>query len=309
MRKEWLEKDYYSTLGVSKDASPKEIKKAFRKLARELHPDNNPNDADAESRFKEVNEAYDTLSDAEERKEYDHVREMGYFVGDAGGQQQYVRYEDLFRDPGGRGGGGFEDLFGGGFSDLFGRAQRAQQAPRPTPGRDYETDLSLSFYDALDGDTKTLNIDGRQIKAKIPKGIADGTKIRLKGKGGPGANGGPNGDVYIRVHVNEHPIFKRPDKKNLAITVPVTFAEAALGSVVEIPTLNGTTKIRVPPGTQSGKTLRVSGEGVETANDTGDLLVTLEVAVPTQLSDEQRALLEKLKDESGAENPRAHLGV
>jgi molecular chaperone DnaJ len=306
MRKEWLEKDYYSTLGVSKDASQKDIKKAFRKLARELHPDNNPNDADAEARFKEVNEAYDTLSDAEERKEYDHVRDMGYFVGDPGGGQQYVRYEDLFR--GGGAGGGFDDLFGG-FSDLFGRAQRTQQAPRPMPGQDYETDLSLTFHEALDGDTKTLNINGRQIKAKIPKGIADGTRIRLKGKGGPGANGGPPGDVYIRVHVNEHPIFKRPDKRNLSVTVPVTFAEAALGSVVEIPTLNGSTKIRVPAGTQSGKTLRVPGKGVETANGTGDLLVTLEVAVPTELSDEQRALLEQLKDETGAENPRAHLGV
>lgn len=301
-----MEKDYYATLGIGKDASQKEIKKAFRKLARDLHPDNNPNDADAELRFKEVNEAYDTLSDPEERKEYDHVREMGYFVGDAGGQQQYVRYEDLFRDGGG--GGGIEDLFGG-FSDLIGRTQRTQRAPRPMPGRDYESDLSMTFHEALEGGTRTINLGGREIKAKIPQGIADGTKIRLKGKGGPGADGGPNGDVYIRVHVSEHPIFRRPDKKNLAITVPVTFAEAALGSVVEIPTLHGTTKIRVPAGTQSGKTLRVSGEGVETANGTGDLLVTLEVAVPTELTDEQRALLEQLKDDSGAENPRAHLGV
>ena len=134
MRKEWVEKDYYSTLGVSKDASPKEIKKAFRKLARGLHPDNNPNDADAESRFKEVNEAYDTLSDADHRKEYDHVREMGYFVGDTGGRQQYVRYEDLA--GGGQRQGGFEELFGGGgFADLFSRAQRTSV---PAPGRDHE---------------------------------------------------------------------------------------------------------------------------------------------------------------------------
>ena len=305
MRKEWLEKDYYSTLGVTKDASQKEIKKAFRKLARDLHPDNNPNDADAEARFKEVNEAYDTLSDREQRKEYDHVREMGYFVGDPGGQQQYVRYEDVFQ---GGGGGGLEDLFGG-FTDLFGRGQRAQRAPTPMAGQDFETDLSLTFHEALAGDTRTLNINGQQVKAKIPKGIADGTKIRLKGKGGPGANGGPPGDVYLRVHVSDHPIFKRPDKKNLAITVPVTFTEAALGSVVDIPTLNGSTKIRVPAGTQSGKTLRVPGEGVETASGTGDLLVTLEVAVPTELSDEQRELLEQFKDRSGAENPRSHLGV
>jgi len=300
MRREWAEKDYYSTLGVSKDASQKDIKKAFRKLARGLHPDNNPNDADAEARFKEVNEAYDTLSDSEQRKEYDHVREVGYFVGDSGGRQQYVRYEDMFRS-GGRA-GGFEDLFEG-FSG-FGR-----RAPVPTPGQDYEADLSLTFHEALAGDTKSLGINGRQIRAKIPKGISDGTKIRLRGRGGPGANGGPNGDVYIRVHVADHPIFKRPDKRNLSITVPVSFSEAALGSVVEIPTLNGTTKIRVPPGTPSGKTLRVSGKGVETDNGTGDLLVNVEVAVPTELTDEQRNLLETLRDESKAENPRAHLGV
>lgn len=304
MRKEWVEKDYYSTLGVSKDASHKEIKKAFRKLARGLHPDNNPDDADAEARFKEVNEAYDTLSDPEERKEYDHVREMGYFVGDTGGHQQYVRYEDLF--GGGRQPGGFEDLFGGGFADVFSRAQRT---PVPTPGRDYEADLSLTFHEALAEETKTLNIDGKPVKVKIPMGIADGTRIRLRGKGSPGANGGPNGDMYVRVHVADHPIFKRPDKKNLSVTVPVTFAEAALGSVVEVPTLNGSTKIRVPAGTQNGKNLRVSGKGVETASGTGDLLVTIEVAVPTELTEEQRTLLEALREESAAENPRAHLGV
>ncbi len=298
-----MEKDYYSTLGVGKGASKKEIKKAFRKLARDFHPDNNPDDAVSESKFKEVNEAYDTLSDPEQRKEYDHVREMGYFVGDTGGQQQYVRYEDLFARGGG---GGIEDLLSG-FG--FGRSARSQRAPAATPGQDYEADLSLGFHEALAGDTRTLTINGRQIRAKIPQGIADGTKIRLKGKGGPGANGGPNGDVYVRVHVKDHPIFKRPDRKNLSVTVPVTFAEAALGSVVEIPTLNGSTQIRVPAGTQSGKTLRVPGEGVETANGTGDLLVTLEVAVPTKLTDEQRSLLEQLKDQTSAENPRAHLGV
>ena len=306
MRKEWVDKDYYSTLGVSKDASQKEIKKAFRKLARGLHPDNNPNDDVAETRFKEVNEAYDTLSDREQRKEYDHVREMGYFVGDPGGRQQYVRYEDL-QGAEGRAGSLDDFLSGTGFADLFNR--RTQRAPVPTPGQNYEADLSITFHEALAEDTKTLNINGASVKVRIPKGIADGTRIRLRGKGGPGANGGPQGDVYVRVHVADHPIFKRPDKQNLTLTVPVTFAEAALGSVVEVPTLNGSTKIRVPAGTQNGKTLRVSGKGVETATGTGDLLVTIEVAVPTELSDEQRSLLEALRDESSADNPRAHLGV
>ena len=305
MRKEWAEKDYYSTLGVAKGASDKEIKKAFRKLARDFHPDHNPNDAVAEARFKEVNEAYETLSDPDQRKEYDHVREMGYFVGDSRGRQQYVRYEDLFGAGGSR---GYDDPFGG-FGDFFGRTSRTQRAPAARAGQDYEADLSLSFHEALAGDTKTLNLDGQPIKAKIPKGIADGTKIRLKGKGGPGANGGPNGDVYVRVHVADHPIFKRTDKRNLSLTVPVTFAEAALGSVIEVPTLSGSTKIRVPAGTQSGTTLRVSGKGVETDNSTGDLLVTIEVAVPTQLTTEQRNLLEALRDQANAENPRAHLGV
>jgi len=306
MRKEWVDKDYYSTLGVSKDASQKEIKKAFRKLARGLHPDNNPNDDVAETRFKEVNEAYDTLSDREQRKEYDHVREMGYFVGDPGGRQQYVRYEDL-QGAEGRAGSLDDFLSGTGFADLFNR--RTQRVPVPTPGQNYEADLSITFHEALAEDTKTLNINGASVKVRIPKGIADGTRIRLRGKGGPGANGGPQGDVYVRVHVADHPIFKRPDKQNLTLTVPVTFAEAALGSVVEVPTLNGSTKIRVPAGTQNGKTLRVSGKGVETATGTGDLLVTIEVAVPTELSDEQRSLLEALRDESSADNPRAHLGV
>lgn len=304
MRKEWLEKDYYATLGVSKNASDKEIKKAFRKLAREFHPDNNPGDAVAEARFKEVNEAYDTLSDADDRKEYDHVREMGYFVGDQGGHQQYVRVEDVF--GGGMGGGGFQDLLGG-LGDIFGQGARRQQ-PRPMAGRNLQSDLSLSFHEALAGPTKTVGIDGRTVKVKVPQGIADGTKVRLKGKGEPGANGGPAGDLFVRVHVASHPVFGRSGKRDLTIAVPVTFAEAALGAVIQIPTLDGDTKIRVPAGTQGGTTMKVSGKGVETSNGSGDLLVTIEVTVPTDLSDTQRELLETFRDDA-PENPREHLGV
>ena len=302
MRKEWLEKDYYADLGVSKDASDKEIKKAFRKLAREHHPDNNPDDPNAEARFKELNEAYDVLSDAAERKEYDHVREMGYFVGDPGGTQQYVRVEDLF----GESQGSPFDLFGG-LGDLFGRATTAR-APRAQAGADAQTDLSLSFHEALAGVTKTINVDGRRIKVKVPAGVNNGAKIRLKGKGRPGLNGGPPGDLYVRMHVAEHPIFKRKGK-NLQIEVPLTFAEAALGSAVDVPTLDGKTKIRVPAGTSSGKTFRVKGKGVETPKGTGDLLVKVEVTVPTDLTDEQRELLQAFHDTSPTENPRAHLGV
>jgi len=315
MRKEWLEKDYYTTLGVSKDAGAKEVKKSFRKLAREFHPDNNPDDAVAEARFKEINEAYDTLSDGEERKEYDHVREMGYFVGDQGGQQQYVRVEDLFGggaggggyDGGYGGGGGFQDLLGG-LGDLFGQDAR-YEPPRPMAGRDLQTDMSLSFHEALAGPTKPVGVNGRTVKVKVPQGIADGTKVRLKGKGDPGANGGPAGDLFVRVHVASHPVFGRSGKRDLTIHVPVTFPEAALGVVIQIPTLDGKTKIRVPAGTQGGTKMKVSGKGVETSKGSGDLLVTIEVAVPTDLSETQRELLETLRDDDSTANPREHLGV
>jgi molecular chaperone DnaJ len=307
MRKEWLEKDYYAMLGVSKTASGKAIKKAFRKLAREFHPDNNPDDAVAEARFKEINEAYDTLSDEAERKEYDHVREMGYFVGDQGGHQQYVRVEDLFGGGAGGGDGGFQDLIGG-LGDLFGQGARRQQ-PRPMAGHNLQADLSLSFHEALAGSTKTIGADGRTVKVKVPQGIADGTKVRLKGKGEPGINGGPTGDLFVRVHVARHPIFGRSGKRDLTIHVPVTFAEAALGGVIQIPTLDGSTNIRVPAGTQGGTKMKVSGKGVETSNGSGDLLVTIEVTVPTDLSDTQRELLTTLRDDESSENPREHLGV
>lgn len=308
-----MEKDYYADLGVSKDASDKEIKKAFRKLARQFHPDNNPDDATAETRFKEVNEAYETLSDPEERKEYDHVREMGYFVGGPGGGQQYVRVEDLFGSGGGPGGGPFrgggsslDDLLGGLFGGGGGRRERAPQARR---GQDVEGNLSLTFHEALAGPTMDVTVQGRTVKVKVPQGIADGTRIRLKGKGGPGSNGGPAGDVFVTVHVAEHPIFKRRDKRDLEIDVPITYGEAALGAVVEVPTLDGTTKIRITPGTPSGKTLRVKGKGIETAKGTGDLFVTVDVAVPKELTDEQRSLLEKYDAQAPQANPRAHLGV
>lgn len=309
MRKEWLEKDYYATLGVSKTASGKEIKKAFRKLARDFHPDNNPDDAVAEARFKEVNEAYDTLSDDDQRKEYDHAREMGYFVGDPGGHQQYVRVEDIFGGQAAAGGrGGFQDLLGG-LGDLFGQGGGREYQPRPTAGRNLQADLSLTFHEALSGATKTVPVDGRRVKVKVPMGISDGTKVRVAGKGEPGSAGGPTGDLFVRVHVAEHPIFERAGKRDLKMDVPVTFAEAALGAVVQVPTLDGTTKIRVPAGTQGGTVMKVSGKGVETANKTGDLLVTIRVTVPTELSEAEQELLEAFRDERLPDNPREHLGV
>jgi len=310
MRKEWLEKDYYATLGVSKDASEAEIKKAYRKLARRYHPDSNPDDPAAEAKFKEINEAYEVLSDAETRKEYDHAREMGYFVGGPGGASQYVRVEDLF---GGAGGATtIEDLLGG-FGDLFGAGSRSRRRttrqPRPAKGADLQADLGLTFHEALAGTTKELNVGGRTVKVKVPKGVADGAKIRLRGKGAPGRAGGPPGDLYVRVHVGEHPIFARKGKRDLAITVPISYTEAALGAVVEVPTLDGTTKIRIPPGTTSGTTLRVRGKGVETAKGTGDLLVTVEIDVPKDLTPEERESLERYAEAAKGRNPRSTLGV
>jgi molecular chaperone DnaJ len=304
MRKEWLEKDYYAELGVSKDASQKDIKKAFRALARELHPDSHPNDPGAESRFKEINEAYDILSDEETRKEYDHAREMGYFVGGPQGGQQYVSVEDLF--GGGYSGGSSQDIFGG-FQDLFTRGARRQ--PQPTKGGDVRGTISLSFHDALAGVTREFTVGDRTTKVRIPKGVADGTRVRVAGKGGPGSNGGPAGDLFVTIKVGTHPVFGRTGKRDLTITVPVSYTEAALGAVVTVPTLSGTTKIKVPPGTQSGTTMKLSGKGVETEKGNGNLLVTIEVAVPTEISAQERDALEALQAVEVDWNPRARLGV
>jgi DnaJ-class molecular chaperone len=300
MRKEWLEKDYYATLGVSKDASPDEIKKAFRALARQLHPDNNPGDAAAEARFKDVNEAYETLRKPDARKEYDQTRDLGYYAGDATGQQQRVRVEDIF---GGQPGGA-QDLFGG-FQDLFGGGRR-QQARQ---GADASGRLQLSFHEALQGSTRELSVSGRTVKVKIPKGIAPGAKVRVKGQGGPGINGGPPGDLFVEIRVGTHPIFERTGKRDLSIHVPVSYPEAALGATVSVPTLDGATKIKVPAGTTTGDTVKLTGKGVETSNGTGDLLVHFEIAVNPTAGPEERQAISALRTAEADWNPRSHLGV
>lgn len=305
-----MEKDYYAELGVDKDADHKTIKKAFRKLAREFHPDTNRDDDASEARFKEINEAYDTIGDKEQRKEYDHAREMGYFVGGPAGNQQYVRVEDLLGDIGyggaGQGrGGSSQDLFGG-FQDLFGGGRRQ---PMPQKGQDVSGQITLSFHESLGGPTSEFTVGSNTVKVKIPKGVADGTKVRVRGRGGPGANGGPPGDLYVEVRVGEHPLFGRSGKKNLTINVPITYTEAALGAVISVPTLNGTTKIKVPAGTQSGTTMKITGKGVESAKSTGDLLVTIDIAIPTEVSDDEKEALESLQESESAWNPRKHLGV
>lgn len=313
MRREWLEKDYYEILGVDRGASEKEITAAYRRLAKKHHPDNNPGDAAAEARFKEVSEANAVLSDAEQRRQYDQAREMfarGTFVGDPGGGAQYVRIDDL---------GNLGDLFGGGLfgglGDLFGmggrRGQGGAQA-RSRRGGDVEAEVSLSFHEAVQGATRTLTVQGpdgrRQVTVKVPAGVNDGARIRLRGQGQPGVQGGPPGDLYVRVHAGSHPLFSRSEK-DLKVRVPVSFTEAALGADVAVPTLEGKVTVRVPPGTSSGRTFRVKGKGVATAKGTGDLLVTVEVVVPEDLSPEARSLLEQLRRAEAGQNPRAHLGV
>ena len=302
IRREWLEKDFYQVLGVDRTASSKDIKKAYRKLAQQYHPDANPGDEAAETRFKEITEAYDVLSDAKVREEYDQARDAfsrGAWAGSPGGGAQYVRFEDL-DDLG--------SMFGGfGFGDLFGGAG----SRGPQKGADLEGEMHLGFHDAIAGVTRTLTVRGpegpRDVQVKIPAGVEDGQRIRVKGKGRPGTGGGPRGDLYVRVRVAAHPVFDRSGR-NLAVTVPLTYTEAALGANIAVPTLDGKVTLKIPAGTPSGKTFRVSGKGITTGKATGDLLVTVEVAVPEALNDEQRAAIERLR-ELETDDPREHLGV
>ncbi|QXC59930.1 molecular chaperone DnaJ [Aquihabitans sp. G128] len=373
-QREWFEKDYYRVLGVAEDADAKDITRAYRKLARENHPDANPGDSAAEERFKEISAAYDVVGDAEKRKEYDEVRAAGP-MGPGG--------------PGGFGGGGPSGGFtfnagdmGGGLGDVFGnlfgggrgRGGRGR-ATGPQRGGDLEAELHLGFTDAVAGLTTTLHLVSdavchvcngngaepgttpttcptcggrgvvdddqgffatqrpcpqcagrgvliehpckncrgvgierrpREVKVRIPAGVHDGQRIRLKGRGDPGRNGGPPGDLFVTCKVDPHALF-RMDGRDLRITVPITFPEAALGADISVPTIDGASvKVRLPAGTRTGRTFRVKGRGVATTKATGDLLVTVEVAVPVTLSDAERAAVEALAA-AADESPRAHL--
>ena len=304
MRKEWLETDYYQVLGVPKETSQRDLKKAYRKLAQEYHPDKNPDDDKAEARFKEINEAYEVLGDDETRKEYDSVRDVGYFVGGPGGGQQYVRIEDLL---GGRTERSSFDMFGG-LSDLFTGGRRGASR-EPAPGRDLRTEMGLTFFEAIAGVTKQISVENQTFKVKIPRGVEDGARIRLRGKGEPSYRGGSAGDLYVTVFVGKHPLYERASA-DLKITVPITFVEATLGAEVDVPTLDGKVRLRIPAGTPSGKMFKVTGRGIERPSGTkGDLLVTVEVQIPTELSEEQTALLEKFRENGPPDNPRTHLGV
>ncbi len=316
---DWFDKDFYAVLGVKKDVTAPELKKAYRKLARLHHPDSNPGNAAAEARFKEISEANSVLSDSAQRAEYDQIRAMGTGArfstgGSPGG------FDDVFGGmfgggagaPGGRrpAPGGFDDIFGG----LFGNAGAGQPTAgrrygAPTKGRDHTATVSLEFLTAVHGDTVTLERPGggKPIQVKIPAGVADGQKIRLRGKGEQSRDGGDAGDLVLTVHVRPHPVFSR-DGLNLRVDVPVTFVEAALGATIEVPTLGGgPVKLRVAAGTPSGRVLRVKGRGVTTSKGVGDLLATVQVAVPSHLSAEATAHLQTFAAALPQENPRDEL--
>ncbi len=382
---DWATKDFYKVLGVSKDASADDIKKAYRKLARANHPDSHPGDKAAEERFKAIAEAYDVVGDAEKRKKYDELRTYGggfgpFTTGRPGGGGQPFDVSDLFGGHGGGGGGG------GGFSDLFGTVfgggrTRQQQAPRR--GADIETDATISFLDSIDGVTVSLRLssdapcpdcngtgarsgtvprvcpecDGvgmhaasvggaftmnetcpacrgrglvvddpcpschgsgrgkssRTIQARIPAGVKDGQRIRLRGKGAGGERGGPHGDLYVNVKVSAHPVFGRKGD-NLTVTVPISFDEAALGAEIKVPTLTGApVTVKIPPGTPNGRTFRVRGKGVvrrgdgPSAGHRGDLLVTVDVHVPAVLDEKAREAVQAYRDATAGSDLRANL--
>ena len=321
---DWFDKDFYSVLGVSKDVSDADLKKTYRKLARKYHPDSNQGDAAAEAKFKEVSEAYSVLSDAEQRKEYDQIRAMGSGARfTAGGQGGAGGFEDVFSMFNqGRGGRSyqsedFDDIFsmfnqqqGGGFgTGRFGQPTGGYRGyGGPTRGADVTARTTIDFITATKGETITLQgEDGRPFKVKIPAGVSDGQKIRLRGRGRPSPDGGETGDVVVQVAVRPHPVFTR-DGLNLRVTIPVTFTEAALGATIEVPTLGGEpVKLRVAPGTPSGRVLRVKGRGVQTTKGTGDLLAEVQVAVPSHLDDAAREALERYHELEPKENPRADL--
>ena len=374
--KDWIEKDYYKILGVSKDADQTTVKKAYRTLARELHPDHNKDDQEAEARFKDVSEAYSVLSDPQKRKEYDEARTLfGSGVRTPGGGSSGGSFSfdlgDLF-SGGGSSSGGIGDVFGG----LFNQRARSRSGTARR-GADVEREVSVSFTEAVEGKTIPLKLtsssacascagtgaragtvprvcptcvgtgftstdsggfgmaepctdckgrglvvddpcpvcDGsgrgttsRVMHVRIPAGVVDGQRIRLRGKGVPGERGGPAGDLYVVIHVGTHPVFGRRGE-HLTVTVPVTFPEAALGAEIKVPTLSsGPVTLRLPPGTPNGRTFRVRGRGAARKDGTrGDLLVTVEVAVPQNLSSDAQKVLEEFRAATPGDDVRAEL--
>jgi len=304
-----LSKNYYEILGVAESASPDEIKKAFRTLAKKYHPDRNPGDNASETKFKEISEAYNTLSDAKKKSEYDTLRKYGAFTGagaGSGGGFNPQDFEQFFRrGGGGRGGfqtfgsGGFDDL--GGFEDVisqlfggqspFGGKKRDRQQARPQKGADFTTSLSISFMESVNGAQRLVTVSGKKLKIKIPKGIENGGKIRLAGQGQPGRMGGPAGDLIITVNVMPDQKFDRKGN-DIHTTVTIPFTQAILGGKVKVDTLAKKISLTVPPGTQPGMLMRLKGLGLSVGGKQGDQFVEIKVEIPKDLTDEQRKLLE-----------------
>jgi len=291
---DWIEKDFYKILGVSKDVANADLKKIYRKLAKDNHPDLHPGDAKAEARFKDISEAYDVLSDPEQRREYDAVRAMGGGARfQAGGQG--AGFEDVFSNL--FGGGGFPQGGFGGFGGFGG----------PQKGGDLSTTATIDFIDSINGSNIKIRVGGDPITVRVPAGIQDGQKLKVKAKGQPSPNGGPAGDLVVTVKVKSHPVFVR-DGENLRVTVPVTFAEAVLGATIQVPTLGGEpVKLKITPGTPNGRTLRVKGKGVQFESRSGDLLATVEVLVPAHVSKKAEDHLKNFDATLPDEDPRAEL--
>jgi len=311
-------KDYYKTLGVSKNASAEEIKKAYRKLARQHHPDVNKK-PEAEKRFKEINEANEVLSDPEKRKRYDTVGpdwERFQAGRQPPGGFQWVYTGQPGEDPFNGEAGGFSDffrtLFGEGTADfdtgpLFGRPSTRRR--RSVAGADVESEVEVTLAEAYKGSERSVEMrlpDGttRRLSVKIPAGVRDGQRIRLAGQGAPGSAGGPAGDLFLRVRVRPHPVFQR-DGDDLSLTLPVALHEALLGAEVTVPTLKGRVSLRIPPETQNGRTIRLAGQGMaRVTGGHGDLYVTVKVVLPTKLTDKERELVRQLAASRADEDPR-----
>jgi len=316
-------KDYYKTLGVSKTASAEEIKKAYRKLARQHHPDVNKK-PESEKRFKEINEANEVLSDPEKRKRYDTVGPDWARFQNGGPQQQPGGFQWVYtgqpgQDPFNGDAGGFSDffrtLFGEGQADfdtgpLFGRTSTRRR--RAAVGADVEHEVEIALAEAYKGTERTMELripDGntRRLSVKIPAGVRDGQRIRLAGQGAPGGGGGPSGDLFLRVRVRPHPVFQR-DGDDLRMELPVALHEALLGAEVTVPTLKGRVSLRIPPETQNGRVIRLAGQGMPRATGGhGDLYVTVKVVLPTKLSEKERELVTALAASREGEDPRKGL--
>lgn len=295
--KDLYEKDFYKILGVSKTATNKEIKKKYRELAHKLHPDKNTGNKKLEEEFKAVSEAYEILSDDKSRAEYDEARSLfergGFRQPQGGGQGGSRDYADFF------GGGDTQDIF----ANLFGGGRRA-----PRKGQDLQTESTISFRESIFGTNLDLRLssDGgapTNITVRVPAGVKNGGKIRIRGKGAPG-EAGP-GDLFIHLNVKPHPVFTHKGE-NLLMTLPVTFAEAALGADIKVPTLSGEeVTVRLAPGTSNGRVLRIKGHGVKGTNGVGDLLVSVEVQVPQRISAKAQEALQEFADETAGEDVRA----